>query len=143
MREIERPKNGWNLPREPKTEFTKEELSEILDLFLQYKPLFDESSTIELDYDIQKAPDQFTKILYKYNITDRFYNKGIREIRNQYGDLPVRELSKKKLDFSEVMTLFTFIHRADHFSFGFYEDCIKDKTYYNLLCRLEEIKNEL
>lgn len=143
MRKIERPKNGWDIPKERKTEFSKEELLDILDFYLQYKPIFDESSTVELDYPPRKAAHDFTLILYKYGIMDFYYQRNMKKIRAPYGKQHVRELSEEKLDFLEIITVFTFIHRAERHAGGWYDDCIADGTYYNLLSRLEEIKNEL
>ena len=72
------------------------------------------------------------------------YQNNIARIRKKYGKRHVEGLSKEKLDFLEIITIFTFIHRAErHAGGGWYDDCIADGTYYNLLCRLEEIKNEL
>ena len=51
---------------------------------------------------------------------------------------------KKKLNFLEIITVFTTIHRVSRNDFNdeTYDWCIESNVYYNLLCRLEEIKNE-
>lgn len=65
-------------------------------------------------------------------------------MKKKYGKKYVEELSKGKLNFLEIITVFTFIHRAErHAGGGWYDDCIADGTYYNLLWQLEEIKNGL
>jgi hypothetical protein len=52
-------------------------------------------------------------------------------------------VTKEKLDFLEVITVFTEIHRMARNDWDLEDYCIKNDIYYNLLCRLEEIKNEL
>ena len=72
------------------------------------------------------------------------YIENMKILKKKYGKKYVEDLSKEKLDFLEVITVFTFIHRLDrHMGWGFYDDCLADGTYYNLLCRLEDIKAEL
>ena len=61
----------------------------------------------------------------------------------KFGTINVHELSKEKLDFLEIITVFTAIHRGNHFGARLYDYCIETDTYYNLLCRLEEIKKEI
>ena len=76
-----------------------------------------------------------------YKMLDVDYNNNMTMIKKKYEKQYVEELSKEKLDFLEIITVFTFIHRAErHTGGGWYDDCISDGTYYNLLCRLEEIK---
>lgn len=131
------------MPESQKTDFTNEELLDILDFYTQYKPLFDESSTNKDNYPLTVAAHDFTILLYKYELIDRNYSENLTKIKSKYDKIYIDDLSKEKLDFFEIMTIFTFIHRADCFSGGWYEDCIEDNTYYNLLSRLEEIKNDI
>jgi hypothetical protein len=91
----------------------------------------------------QFDPHDFTILLYMYGIINTNYLKNLDKISEKYGKENIHDLSKEKLDFLEIMTIFTFIHRADRHAGGWYEDCIEYNTYYNLLCRLEEINNEL
>lgn len=130
-----------------KTEFTKEELLDIIDFYIQYKPLFDKSPTAkDINYNPLKAALDFTRLLYKYNIGDKNYRTNMKKLEEKYGTKYVYELSQKKLDFLEIITILTVIHRTDYLSGGYmdiYEDCIEDGTYYNLLCRLEEIKKDI
>lgn len=143
MRKIDYNKRQ-RLPETPKTEFSREELLDILDFYLQYKPIFDKSSDEDIDYPPRRAAHDFTILLYEYGIADTNYQVNLEKIRQKYGKERIVDLSGEKLDFLEVITVFTFIHRADrHCGGGWYEDCIEDGTYHNLLCRLEEIRNEL
>lgn len=53
-------------------------------------------------------------------------------------------MSDEKLDFLEIMTIFTFIDRFDRHADGLvYEHGVEDGTFYKLLCRLEEIRGEI
>ena len=133
----------WKLPKSRKTEFSREELLDILDFYLQYKPVFDESLINDENYSPILAANDFTTLLYMYEIIDLNYFENLDKIREKYGKKCIHDLSQEKLDFLEIITIFTFIHRADHHAGGEYEYRIKDNTYYNLLCRLETIENEL
>ena len=133
----------WHVPKKRKTEFTTDELWDIIDFYIQYKPIFDENSDIEIDYPPTRAAHDFSILLYKFETIDLDYHINFDSIRKKYGKRHVNDLSKEKLDFFDIMTIFTFIHRAERFSGGWYEGCIKDKTYYNLLSRLEEIRKEI
>jgi len=63
------------------------------------------------------------------------------KLRNKYGKYSSIDLSKEKLNFQEVITVFTFIERANrHAGEGSAHD---SEVWLNLLSRLEEIKNEL
>ena len=55
------------------------------------------------------------------------------------------ELSKQKLTFSEVITIYSFIERADHHSGDNLssERCMNDGTFENLKKRVDEIKDEM
>ena len=143
MRKIKEDRN-WRIPETRKTDFTKEEMLDILDFYLQYKPIFDGSITNEEDYPPVFAEHDFTLLLYKYGIMDIDYINNMTEIKEKYGKRSVKELSEEKLDFLEIISIFTLIHRGErHSGGGWYDDCAEDGTYYNLLCRMEEIKNEL
>ena len=135
MRKIKVDPN-WHFPKTRKTDFTKEEMLDIIDFYLQYKPMLENQDPFN--------PHDFTMLLYMYEMLDVEYQDNIAMIKKKYGKQYVDDLSKEKLDFLEIITIFTFIHRAErHAGGGWYDDCIADGTYYNLLCRLEEIKNEL
>ena len=126
----------WIIPKTRRTDFTKEEMLDIIDFYLQYKPMLENQDLFN--------PHDFTMLLYMYEMVDVDYINNMTRIKKKYGKRYVEDLSKEKLDFLEIITIFTFIHRAErHSGGGWYDDCIADGTYYNLLCRLEEIKNEL
>lgn len=142
MRKVKENRD-WKFPKTRRTDFTKEEMLDIIDFYLQYKPMIDENAS-NLDNHYPYAPHDFTKLLYMYEMLDVDYINNMTLLKKKYGKRYVGELSKEKLDFLEIITIFTFIHRADrHAGGGWYDDCIADGTYYNLLSRLEEIKCEL
>ena len=129
--------DNWHFPKTRRTDFSKEEMLDIIDFYLQYKPMLEENNP-EFD------PHDFTMLLYMYEMLDVEYIENMKILKKKYGKKYVEDLSKEKLDFLEVITVFTFIHRLDrHMGWGFYDDCLADGTYYNLLCRLEDIKAEL
>ena len=66
---------------------------------------------------------------------------NLDKIRNKYGKNSIKDLSKEKLDFREIITVFSFIERANrHAGQGSNQDY---EVWSNLLSRMEEIKNEL
>ena len=142
MRKIDE-KTGYEIPSKRRTEFQKDELLDIIDFFVQYRAIFDENSAKSLNCSPQKAAHDFTMLLYHYGIMDLNYFENLDEIRAKYEKRHIIDLSDEKLDFNEIMTIFTFIHRAERHAGGWYRDCIKNGTYLNLLKRLEEIKNKL
>lgn len=142
MRKTEEPKN-FKMPKTRRTEFTNEEMLDILDFYLQYKPLFDEYITNKEHYPMN--PHDFTLLLYIYGTIDVDYINNMKNIKEKYGKQYVDDLSKEKLDFLEIITIFTLIHREarNDFHNETYNYCIESNIYYNLLCRLEEIKNNI
>ena len=126
-----------------KVEFTDDELREIIDSFLEFKPVLDKESTV--DNPNWWGDESFLHLLWKYNLVDRKYNVSLNKIIEKYGKREIHSLSLEKLDFLEIMTIFTYIPRVDHHDYRseFVQRCFDDGTYYNLLCRLEEIRNEL
>lgn len=142
MRKPKFPK-GYEFPETRRTDFTKEEMLDIIDFYLQYKPILDENTSNQEEHP-PFTPHDFTKLLYMYKMVDVDYINNMTKMKKKYGKQYVEELSKEKLSFLEIITVFTFIHRAErHAGGGWYEDCMVDGTYYNLLCRLERIKNEI
>ena len=140
MREIKVDHN-WHFPKTRRTDFTKEEMLDIIDFYLQYKPMLDADRANYSNFD----PHDFTMLLYMYKMVDVDYIDNVKRIKKKYGKQSIDDLSKEKFDFLESITLFTWIHRASR---GDIEDetyayCIENDIYYNLLCRLEEIKDEL
>ena len=88
-------------------------------------------------------PHDFTILLYMYDIIDVEYIDNWEKIIEKYGKKGIDDLCYKKLDFLEIITVFTAIHRASRNDIYLYDYCIENDIYYKLLCRLEEIKNEL
>lgn len=84
----------------------------------------------------------FTALLYVYDIIDVEYVDNVPKMKEKYG-ITTYDITKEKLDFLEVVILFTEIHRMARNDLYLEYYCIEQDIYYNLLCRLEEIKNEL
>ena len=77
-------------------------------------------------------------------VIDLNYFKNLDKMEEKYGTRNILELSKEKLTYPEVITIFTFIERADrHIGDGSVEDaCSENGVFLNLHRRLEEIKEE-
>lgn len=143
MRKVEEPKN-FKMPKTRRTDFTNEELLDILDFYLQYKPMFDEYVNNKEHFPPMN-PHDFTLLLYMYETIDVNYINNIKKIKEKYGKQFIDDLSKEKLDFLEIITIFTLIHREarNDFHNETYTYCIESNIYYNLLCRLEKIKKDI
>ena len=109
-----------------KEEFTKEEMIEIIDAYLTRKPCLDKDS------------GEFPHFCF---IMARNYMADYRRIREKYGKKWTVDLSREKLTFYEVITLFTFVERASRHSGGYTPSDYE--VWANLLSRLEEIREEL
>lgn len=136
--------DSWRFPETRRTDFTKEEMLDIIDFYLQYKPQLDEYVNDRDQYP-QFDPHDFTLLLYMFKMVDVEYIDNVGRIKEKYGKVFIDDLCKEKFDFLEAITLFTWIHRTtrgDMYN-ETYDYCIENDIYYNLLCRLEEIKNEL
>ena len=72
------------------------------------------------------------------------YFKNLDRMEEKYGTRSILELSKEKLTYPEVITILTFIQRADrHIGDGSVEDaCRENGVFLNLHRRLDEIKEE-
>ena len=143
MRKVNR-NPSWTFTKTRRTDFTREEMLDILDFYLQYKPLLEDYSANK-ENGVQFDPFDFTLLLYMYGMVDVDYINNMNKIKKKYGKQHIDDMAKEKLDFLEVITVFTAIHRIarnDCYN-ETYEHCIEDNVFYNLLCRLEEIKNEL
>ena len=77
-------------------------------------------------------------------VIDFDYFENIDKMREKYSKFSLLDLSREKLTFEEIITIYTFIERADHFGGdGEVSDkCRQDKTFSNLSKRLNEIKNQ-
>ena len=117
--------DSWHFPKTRRTDFTKEEMLDIIDFYLQYKPMLEEDSP-------QFDPHDFTMLLYMYKMVDVDYINNMTRIKKKYGKKYVDDLSKEKLNFLEIITIFTFIHRAERHAGGlWYDECMENGTYYN------------
>ena len=136
--------DNWHFPKTRRTDFTKEEMLDIIDFYLQYKPMLDEYVNNREVYP-QFDPHDFTLLLYMYKMVDVDYINNWEELLKKYVKNNIEDVSKEKLDFLEIITVFTTIHRVSRNDFydETYKYCIENDIYYNLLCRLEEIKYEL
>ena len=133
---------NWHFPKTRRTDFTKEEMLDIIDFYLQYKPQLDKY-VLNREHYPEFDPHDFTMLLYMYKMVDIDYINNIQIIKKKYGEKYIEGLSKEKLDFLEIITVFTLIHRQERNDMDLYDYCIESNIYYNLLCRLEEIKKEL
>ncbi|MBQ6628299.1 MAG: hypothetical protein Q4Q37_08725 [Methanobrevibacter sp.] len=76
-------------------------------------------------------------------VIDFDYLENMDKMEEKYSKSTLSDLSKEKLTFEEIITIYTFIERADHFGGdGEVSDgCRQDETFSNLSKRLREIKN--
>ena len=77
-------------------------------------------------------------------VIDFDYPDNMDKMREKYSKSSLLELSQEKLTFEEIVTIYTYIERADHF-YGdceTSEECSSDGTFSNLSKRLKELKNE-
>ena len=81
----------------------------------------------------------------------RLYNKPSDRLREEffshgkkYSKVSLLDLSHEKLTFEEIITIYTYIERADHHGGdGEVSDrCVQDGTFSNLSKRLNEIKKD-
>ena len=150
-----------------KTDFSRDELIDVLDSFLKYQAVFDERFSgvdisslkfdsskyhtdgsshefIDYDYTYVRVAWRLVDVLFDYHILDRENLPNFRKICEKYDVGDVKEASMMKLDFLEIITILTYIYRADHHADGgWFELCVEDGTFYSLLSRLEEIRAEL
>lgn len=144
----------------------RDELIEFLDSILKYKPVFDERVSgdgsvwipdetrydidnighryVGYDYTYVNAARRIWEVVEKYHLQDFEYPQNIKIIQDKYEIKNLKQISEKKLDLFEIITILTFIERYDRHADGcVYEHYVEDGTFYNLLCRLEEIRGEL
>ena len=77
-------------------------------------------------------------------VIDFDYLENMDKIEEKYSKFSLLDLSREKLTFDEIITIYTYIERADHFGGdGEVSDgCGRDGTFSNLSKRLKEIKNK-
>ena len=76
--------------------------------------------------------------------TDFDYFENMDKMEEKYSKSSLLELSKEKLTFDEIVTIFTYIERADHHGGDgeVSDECRRDGTFANLSKRLKEMKKE-
>ena len=77
-------------------------------------------------------------------VIDFDYFKNMDKMEEKYSKYSLLDLSREKLTFEEIITIYTFIERADHFGGdGEVSDrCSQDETFSNLSKQLKEMKNK-
>ena len=129
--------------------FDREELIQILDEFIQYKDYFENppKEAFEVsDYDYSRCEEarRIEKLLYKYKIYDTEYRDKLEVLEKRYDKKwDHAGLSREKLNLEGIFVILTWLHRAERHAGGFFYEAIKQGTFYNLLNRMEEIRNEL
>ena len=127
---------------------TDEELKIILDDFIQYKDYFEnppEEAYLVDDYDYSECKEarEIEKLLYTHDVFDTKYYPKIEVMRRKYHKSEAVDFSREKLTLEEVFAVLTWLHRYERHCGGGFLRAIENGTFYNLLCRMEEIKNEL
>lgn len=79
----------------------------------------------------------------RQKVIDFDYLENMEKIEKKYSKTTLQDLSREKLTFEEIITIYTFIERADHHGGdGEVSDgCSGDGTFSNLSNRLKELKN--
>lgn len=129
--------------------YDREELIKILDDFIQYKDYFEnppEEAFLVDDYDYSECHEarQIEQLLYKYKIYDTDYSSKLDDMEIVYDKKrDPAELSRENLNLEGIFAILTWLHRAERWCGGAFIRAIKEGTFYNLLKRMEEIRNEL
>ena len=127
---------------------TKEELMTILDDFIQYKDYFEnppKEAYVVDDWDYSKCKEarEIVRLLYDHEVIDTKYYPKLSIMEEKYGVSQMEEFSREKLTLEEVFAVLTWIHRDERHCGGCFLRSIENGTFYRLLCRMEEIKNEM
>ena len=128
--------------------FNRDELIEILDDFIQYKDYFENppEEAYEMDdwdYCECKEAKEIEQLLYKYEIYDTKYPEKLPLMERIYGGKSPAFFSRQELKLDEILIVLTWLHREERWCGGAFNRAIEDKTFYNLLSSLEEIRKEL
>ena len=77
-------------------------------------------------------------------VIDFDYFENMDKMEEKYSKYSLLDLSREKLTFEEIITIYTFIERVDHFGGdGEVSDrCSQDETFSNLSKQLKEMKNK-
>lgn len=93
--------------------------------------------------------EEFGKGLYKCpncgrRVFDFNYFDNLKRMEEKYGTGDLFKMSCEKLTFAEIVTIKSFIERADHHfgDDGMSSNCAGDGTFSNLARRLGEIEDE-
>ena len=72
------------------------------------------------------------------------YFENMDKMEEKYSKSSLLDLSREKLTFEELVTIYTYIQRADHHGGDgeVSEGCSDDGTFSNLSRQLEEMKNK-
>lgn len=127
---------------------TKEELTAIIEDFIQYKDYFENPpeeayEVDDWDYSECKEAREIEHLLYEHEVFDTKYYPKMELMERKYHKREPADLSLEKLSLEEVFAILTWLHREERHCGGCFLRAIENKTFYNLLCRMEEIKNEL
>lgn len=127
---------------------TKEELITILDDFIQYKDYFEnppKEAYVVDDWDYSKCKEarEIVRLLYDHEVIDTKYYPKLPIMEEKYGVSQMEEFSREELTLEEVFAVLTWIHREERHCGGCFLRAIENGTFYRLLCRMEEIKNEM
>ena len=69
------------------------------------------------------------------------YFENMDRMDEKYSKTSLLELSREKLTFEEIVTIYTYIERADHFGVEVSDSCSDDGTLSNLSRQLKEMRN--
>ena len=128
--------------------FNRDELITVLDDFIQYKDYFENppEEAYEMDdweYCQCREAKEVEQLLYKYEIHDTKYIEKLPIMKVRYNKKTPAEFSREKLMLDEILVILTWLHRHERWCGGAFNEAIENKTFYNLLKRMEEIRNEL
>ena len=127
---------------------TKEEIVDIIDDFIKYKDYFEnppEEAYLVDDWDYSECKEarEIEQLLYKHDVFDTKYYPKIEVMERKYHKSEALDFSREKLSLEEVFAVLTWMHREERHCGGCFLRAIENRTFYNLLSRLEEIRNEL
>ena len=126
----------------------REDWIEILDDFIQYKDYFEnppEEAYVVDDWDYCRCREakEVEQLLYKYEIYDTKYIDKLPIMKIRYKKNTPAGFSREKLKLDEILVVLTWLHREERWCGGAFYKAIKNKTFYYILKRMEEIRNEL
>ncbi len=77
-------------------------------------------------------------------VIDFDYLENMDNMMEKYSKFTLSDLSREKLTFEEIITIYTYIERADHHGGDgeVSEECMRDETFSNLSKQLKEMKNK-